>query len=119
MKNLPAAAFLLFSLAGNQTLAQSVPVGCSLSSAFGSSYIEFSGITGDIILSDYGDSGNISVSVVIEGNGNTYSASIPLSYIKVGNRIEFGGNIDMRIDITEEELRDRFGLLPDVVCTTP
>jgi len=100
-------------------IANTLSVSCRISDGGKHPDIWFAGITSENIdINNYGESGNLSMTATVSGNGNTAVFSRQTNYTKVENRLELT-NSWLTIPVTMEEFKEHFGLFPKITCTSP
>jgi len=113
------AAALSVSFIAAPAFSNTLELGCRLAEDNNKPDIWFSGVTGgNFDPGDYAETGNMSVTAVVSGNGQTAEFLKQLNYKKVGNRLETD-QVWITLPVTMEEFKTHFGLFPTLTCTSP
>ena len=101
--------------------ANALKVGCSLQSYFDEPAIKFSSIESEIMQSNYGGTGTLSLIAEMKTKSGVWKKfSVKGKYKKVGKRLELTQSDFIRFDsdqITRDEFKEIFGPLPELKCS--
>ena len=94
-------------------------VSCSSDTYFSNMVIVPSSIKGQVDLDNFGESGNVGIEAVVQGNGNKRSFSGSIPYKKVGERIELKSNVaaSIKTSVTKDQFQEFFGPFPIINCS--
>ena len=120
MKKIISIIGIMLSVIILPVKADTLTVGCVIKkNTSDNPFILFSGITsGTFDQNDYGETGTLSLTAKVNGNGNTAKFSQQTSYKKVGNRLETK-QVWITLTVTMEEFKAHFGLFPELTCSSP
>ena len=114
-------SIVFLGLFSSVSYANALKVGCSLNSYFDEPAIKFSSIEGEIIPTDYGGTGTLSLIAEMQTkSGGWKKFSVRGEYKKVGKRLELTRSDFVRFDskqITRDEFKQIFGPLPELKCS--
>jgi len=120
MKKIISIIGIMLSVIILPVKADTLTVGCAMQeNNFSDAFILFSGITSETFdQNDYGETGTLTLTAKVNGNGNTAKFTQQSSYKKVGNRLETK-QVWLTLTVTMEEFKAHFGLFPELTCSSP